>query len=71
MKTVEEILKQPYISAADLKIIIPTLGKNKCIEYIKDLRQEMENKNYFVPKTKPLVAHTGLFRKKYKIWKIT
>jgi hypothetical protein len=30
----------------------------------------MENKNYFVPKTKPLVAHTGLFRKKYKIWKI-
>lgn len=67
MKTVEEILKQPYISASDLKIIIPTLGKNKCIEYIKDLRQEMENKNYFVPKTKPLVAHTGLFRKKYKI----
>ena len=67
MKTVEEILKQPYISAADLKIIIPTLGKNKCIEYIKDLRQEMENKNYFVPKTKPLVAHTGLFRKKYNI----
>ena len=60
-------LKQPYISAADLKIIIPTLGKNKCVEYIKDLREEMKNKNYFVPESKPLLAHTGLFRKKFKI----
>lgn len=67
MKTIEEILRQPYISAADLKIIIPSLGKNKCIEYIKDLRKDMEAKNYFVPKTRPLLAHTGLFRKKYKI----
>ncbi len=67
MKTKNEILDQAYISAKDIKALIPTLGKNKCVEYIKDLRKEMEEKQYFVPQTKPLLAHTGLFRKKFKI----
>ncbi len=67
MKTKNEILDQAYISAKDMKMLIPTLGINKCIEYIKDLRKEMEEKQYFVPQTKPLLAHTGLFRKKFKI----
>lgn len=67
MKTKNEILDQAYISAKDMKMLIPTLGKNKCVEYIKDLRKEMEEKQYFVPQTKPLLAHTGLFRKKFKI----
>lgn len=64
MKTKEEILDQAYITAKDLKILIPTLGINKCVEYIKEFRLEMEVKGYFVPKTKPLVALTKIVRKK-------
>lgn len=67
MKTKEEILNQAYISASDIKIIIPSMGKNRCIEYIKMLRKEMEERNYFVPQTKPYLASTSLFRKKFRI----
>ena len=42
MKTREEILQQDYMSAKDLKIIIPSLGVNKCVEYIKMIQKEME-----------------------------
>ena len=47
MKTKEEILEQPYITAKDLKILIPNLGINKCVEYIKMIQEEMKEKNYF------------------------
>lgn len=67
MKTKEEILEQPYITAKDLKILIPNLGINKCVEYIKMIQEEMKEKNYFVPKTKQYVALTKLVRKKFGI----
>lgn len=69
MKTKEEILEQAYICAKDIKVIIPTLGMNRCLDYIKMLRQEMEEKGYFVPQSMPYLASTSLFRKKFKIWK--
>ena len=68
MKTKEEILNQPYLTAQDIKTLIPVLGINSCINIIKDIRKDMSEKNYFIPPgTKPMLAHTGLFRKKYKI----
>ena len=67
MKTKEEILNQSYITAKDLKILIPNLGVNKCVEYIKMIREEMKEKNYFVPQTKEYVALTKLVRKKFGI----
>ena len=65
MKSVEEILEQKYISARDLKIIIPNLGINKCVEYIKEIRKEMEEKGYLVPQTKEYIALTKLVRRKF------
>ena len=65
MKTKEEILNQTYLSATDLKILIPTLGINKCIKYIKETRVEMEEKGYFIPETKPYLALTKLVKKKF------
>lgn len=65
MKTKEEILNQLYISPQDLKILIPELGVNKCKQYIKDLRAEMQEKGYFVPQTKPYLALTKLVKKKF------
>ncbi len=67
MKTKEEILNQLYISSSDLKILIPTMGKNKCVEEIKLTRQEMEEKGLFVPPGKPFIALTKLIRKRYGI----
>lgn len=67
MKSVEDILKQPYMSARDLKIIIPGLGINKCTEYIKKVQEEMKEKGFFVPETKEYLALTKLVRKKFGI----
>lgn len=65
MKTKEEILNQLYISPQDLKILIPKLGVNKCVQYILDIRKEMKDKGYFVPQTKPYLALTKLVKKKF------
>lgn len=64
-KTADEILKQKYITAKDLQIIIPKLGYNKSLEYINDLREEMKDKNYFVPEGKTKVALTKLAKEKF------
>ena len=67
MKTREEILNQDYMSAKDLKILIPSLGINKCVEYIKMVQEDMKNKNYFIPETKEYLALTKLIRKRFGI----
>lgn len=67
MKTKEEILDQLYISPQDLKMLIPTLGKQNCINVIKEIREEMEMKKLFVPQSKPLLAQTKMVRKKFGI----
>lgn len=64
MKTKEEILDQLYISPQDLKMLIPKLGINKCTEYIKDVRLEMQDKGYFVPQSRPLLALTKIVKKR-------
>ncbi|MCI6350176.1 MAG: hypothetical protein MR779_04655 [Tenericutes bacterium] len=60
MKTKEQILSQLYISPKDLKILIPELGIHNCQQIIKSIREEMENKNIFVPNSKPILAQTKL-----------
>ena len=67
MKTKEEILNQIYITSNDLKLLVPTLGKGRCIEIVKELRNEMEKEGMYVPKTKPLLASVKMLRKKFKV----
>jgi len=67
MKTKDEILNQLYISAQDLKILIPTMGIQNCVNVIKEIREEMKIKKIFVPQSKPLLAQTKLVRKKFGI----
>ena len=67
MKTKDEILNQLYISAQDLKILIPTMGIQNCVNVIKEIREEMKIKKLFVPQSKPLLAQTKLVRKKFGI----
>ena len=68
MKTKEEILNSEYITAKDLKIIMPTLGINRCQNYISEIRKEMQEKKYIVPQTKPYLALTSLVKKRFG-WK--
>ena len=65
MKTSEEVLKQQYVTAKDLMVIIPDLAYVRALKYIDDIRAEMKEKNYFVPDGKTKVALTKLLKKKY------
>lgn len=65
MKTKEEILEQLYVSAKDLKILIPTIGINGAKKAIKEIQEEMKEKGYFVPETKTLLALTKLVKKRF------
>ena len=65
MKTKEEILNQSYLSAKDLKVIMPHIGINKCREYIEETIEEMRNKNLYVPEGKTKIALTKMLRKKF------
>lgn len=64
-KTNEEILKQLYISAYDLQLLIPGISYATSLKYIKEIRKEMEKKNMFQPESKTLLALTKLVRKKF------
>ena len=64
-KTNEEILSQFYISAYDLQKLIPGITYATAIKYIKEIREEMEQKNMFRPESKTLLALTKLVRKKF------
>jgi hypothetical protein len=63
MKTKEQILEQIYISPQDLKILVPSLGIDACRKFIDEARKEMQEKNYFVPQTKPKLALTKIVKK--------
>ena len=64
-KTQEEVLKQVYMTAKDLKILMPTLSIVKCTKYIEDVQADMMKHNYFIPETKPKLALTKLVKKKF------
>lgn len=64
MKTAEEIKKQDYITAEELRILVPGLGKESALSIIKTTKKEMEEKGYYVPKVRPFVALTKLVKKK-------
>lgn len=67
MKTTKEILDQQYITALDMKQIIPNLSYIRALKYIEDLRIEMKEKGYFVPEGRTKVALTKMFKKKFGI----
>lgn len=63
----EEILSQDYMTADDLKKLIPTMGRANCTKEIKILIEELRGKGYFIPKTKPYIVPTEEVIKKFHI----
>ena len=72
-KTREQILNQDYMSAKDLKILIPTLGINNCRNIINEVVIDMRNDGCYVPPGKTIIALTKYVKKKLgikeRIWK--
>lgn len=66
-KTEKQVLNQTYMSAEDLKVIIPTMGVNARNKFITDIRNQMKNMNYFLPPGKPHLALTKLIKEKLGI----
>lgn len=66
MKSVNEILKQVYLSAKDLTVIIPDLKIEMARKYINEARTQMEIDNCFIPQTKQKLALTKYLKKKFK-----
>ncbi len=66
-KTREEILSQTYISGNDLKILLPNIGQQKCLDYIKEIQEEMKEKNMFIPQAREYLAHIKLVKKKFNM----
>lgn len=64
-KTNEEILKQLYVTANDLMTLIPELKYQRALGYINEVREEMKEKNYFLPTTQKKLALTKLVKKKF------
>lgn len=60
----EEILKNYYVTAEDVRKIMP-VGVVKSQKIIKELQEEMKEKKYFIPEGKRKVALTKLFKKRY------
>ena len=57
---IKEIKEKDYISAKDLRKIIPGLGIHAALNIIKETREDMEKKKLFVPQFKPYVALTKM-----------
>ena len=62
-----EILEQKFISAKDLKKIIPQLGINQCREIIKLAKTKMENDGCIKLNTKPIIALTSYVKEILKL----
>lgn len=64
-KTKEEILNQLYVSAYDLRKLIPGMTYATAIKYIKLAQDEMREKNLLVPDGQTKLALTKIIRKKF------
>ncbi len=62
---VKDILNQHYITANDLMKIIPEITYHRALEYIKEARDDMKEKGYFLPTSKKKVALTKIIKKKF------
>ncbi len=63
MKNSEEILKQKYLSANDIMVIIP-ICKSGALRIITEAQADMKSKGYYIPETKTKLALTKIVIKK-------
>lgn len=64
MKKEVDVFKQTYMSAEDLKVIIPTMGIKARSKFIQDIRKQMEEENYYIPAGRTKLALTKLIKER-------
>lgn len=64
IKDRNEILEQVYVSADDLEVLMPGVSYGQRLTLIKEIRNEMKQKNLYLPQGRTLVASTRLLKKK-------
>lgn len=64
-KSVDELLKEKYLSAKDLMVIIPNLKIQQARNYINEIQNEMKEKKYYIPIVRPKLALTKLVKAKF------
>ena len=62
-KTKEEVLNSEYISAKELKVLMPQKSLDTCRMIIFSVREIMESKQMFCPPGKPFIALTSEIKK--------
>lgn len=64
MKTERQVLNQMYVSAEDLKILIPTMGIKARAKFINEVREQMKEENYYIPVGRTKLALTKLVKER-------
>lgn len=65
----EEILNLDYISAKELKILVPSWGVNSIAKFINEVQADMKEKKLYIPSSKSKLVLTSLVCKKLGIKK--
>lgn len=61
--TKEEVLNSEYMSAKELKVLMPQIGVNGCRYIIKQVREIMKSKKQYCPPGKTIIALTSEVKK--------
>lgn len=67
MKTKDDILNQIYITADDLRILVPEFTYYKALDFINEIQEEMKEQQMYIPGCKKKLAATKLVKKKLGI----
>ncbi len=62
-KTKEEVLDSQYMSAKELKVLMPQIGINGCRDIIIQVRDIMKSKNQYCPPGRTFIALTSEVKK--------
>ena len=63
----EEILNLDYISAKELKMLVPGWGINSIAKFINEVQADMKEKRLYIPTSKSKLVLTSLVCKKLGI----
>lgn len=61
--TKDEVLNSEYMSAKELRVLMPQKGLDNCRRIIVQVRDIMESKKQYCPEGKPLIALTSEVKK--------
>ena len=62
--TREDILNQDYLSAKDIKKLVPEWGVNSIAKFVTQVQEDMKERKLFIPQSKSKLVLTRLVMQK-------